>query len=180
MSDEHDEHHSPDVTSSFEYSSSFTKSTARKKSVAFSKRSTDNTQIEQNFPSSQLAKERAIAHEQMLKECSFAPSVRDLPRSYGQSKIAGTLVYNRLTKWDKAREVEIKQKIIQRAHEEIKGCTFKPQINRKGPKYAGEKHATTRLYEESTLIAMNKARVTEELRAKEVEKLTQECTFKPR
>jgi hypothetical protein len=178
MSD--DEAQSPDGISMFDETTSFVKLPSRRQSAAFVKRSTDNSQIEQNFQTSKLAKERATAHEQMLKECSFAPEIKGLPKSYGPNKTAGTLVYNRLTKWEKTREVDMKQKKIQRAHEEVKNCTFKPLINRHRPKQAGEKLTTTRLYEESAMIAHNKARLAEELRAKEIEKQTEECTFKPR
>lgn len=169
---------SPEETSSFD--NSFTMSPSRRQSAAFVKRISDNSQIEQNFQTSKLAKERATAHKQMLQECSFEPTIKGLPKSYGPNKTAGTLVYNRLTKWEKNREVDIKQKKILRAHEEVKNCTFKPQINRHAKQAPGEKHATTRLYEESALIATNKARLTEQLRAKDIEKETEECTFKPR
>ena len=153
---------------------------SRSQSVAFTKKSTDNAQLEQSFRSSNLAKERATAHEQMLAECRFEPAIKGLPKSYGPNKTAGTLVYNRLTKWERNREVDIKQKKILRAHEEVKDCTFKPRINKSAHKQATEKPATIRLYEESSLIASNKARLAEELRAKEIEKQTEECTFKPR
>lgn len=176
MSDE--EAHSPDGTSSFD--NSFAKSTSRKQSVDFVKRSTDNSQIEQNFKTSNLAKERATAQKQMLQECSFEPSIKGLPKSYGPNKTAGTLVYNRLTKWEKNREVDMKQKKVLRAHEEVKNCTFKPQINKHPKQATSEKHATTRLYEESAMIAANKVRLAEQLRAKDIEKQIEECTFKPR
>lgn len=171
---------SPDKSSTLDQSNAFAKSPSRSQSAAFVKRSTDNAQIEQNFQSSKLAKERATAQKQMFQECSFVPAIKGLPKSYGPNKTAGTLVYNRLTKWEKNRDVDIKQKKVLRAHEEIKHCTFKPQINKQPKQTGSDKHATTRLYEESALIASNKARLAEELRAKDIEKQTEECTFKPR
>lgn len=152
----------------------------RKKSISFTKKCTDNATLEQSYQTSQLAKDKKEAEKMMMKECSFSPTVKPLPRAYGPNKTAGSLVYNRLTKWEKAREVDMKQKMIQRAHEEVKGCTFKPHINRKAPKLPGEKSATARLYEESAMIAANKARLAEEIKSKENEEMAQECTFKPR
>ena len=169
---------SPDKKS-YEERSSFS-SSPKRQSRAFTKKVTDNSVLEQSFRSSKLAKERENARNQMLQECSFEPNIKPLPRSYGPNKTAGTLVYNRLTKWEKNREVDIKQKKVLRAHEEVKHCTFKPQINKHSSKQqAKDKHATVRLYEESALIAQNKARLAEELRSKEIEKETKECTFKP-
>lgn len=55
----------------------------------------------------------------MFKECTFRPHIKPLPSAYGAMKDSGTPFYDRVAKWSKDKEAEIRKKTMMLEKNEV-------------------------------------------------------------
>ena len=139
-----------------------------------------------------LVRHEGAIREEMFKECTFRPKIKELPASYGVGKAEtprdGTF-YDRVIRWKEAKEKTNslkKQQVIRTRESE---CTFQPRMNTNSDKAAravrGQRVESNvpvneRLYRNSEAsYAMREKKIEEEL-LKERTAEDQECTFRPK
>lgn len=133
-----------------------------------------------------IALAEAAMREEMFKECTFRPKIKNLPSHYGPMKEASTPFQTRVVKWQKEKELAAKAKKEMISSGEKVECTFNPKINRnsdkaikeiRGPEYS--ESANDRLYRNSGLYLQQRAQLIDESKEKQDEKIKADCTFRP-
>lgn len=133
-----------------------------------------------------IAQAEAIIRQDMFKECTFRPEIISLPSSYGAMKGADTPFHDRVTKWQRERDMEIKNKAHALQKSEVADCTFHPKINRNSDRAIREirgnnteETANDRLYKSANLYNEQRYKLIEDERQKENLRERSECTFQP-
>ena len=130
--------------------------------------------------------EAAIRHE-MFKDCTFRPQIKDLPAYYGARKEDESSFNDRVTRWQRDKEIEIEQRKNLTADEELEECTFQPKLNKNSLRAVKEirgeeglsEHPSERLYKNHELSILQRTKFIEEELSRERELEVKECTFKP-
>ena len=158
----------------------------RYSSPKFTRRSMDDSLVATDARMNRIANAEAAMRQEIYKECTFRPNIKDLPVHYGAKKDLNIPFHTRVTKWQKEKDVSLETKSKTIENNEKAACTFHPKINRNSDKAVKEirgmdfvEDASERLYKNSVLSLQQKAQVVTEIKMKEAEKLQQECTFKP-
>ena len=156
-------------------------------SPKYTRRSMDDSLVATDARMNRIANAEAAMRQEIYKECTFRPNIKDLPSSYGAKKELDVPFHTRVTKWKKEKEqsLETKSKII--LNGEKAACTFHPKINRNSDKCvkdirgpdASADDASVRLYKNSEQSMQQRMQAINEIREKEELALQQECTFKP-
>ena len=156
-------------------------------SPKFTRRSMDDSLVATDARMNRIANAEAAMRQEIYKECTFRPNIKDLPVHYGAKKDLNVPFHTRVTKWQKEKIVTLETKSKTVENNEKAACTFHPKINRNSDKAVKEirgpdfvEDASERLYKNSVLSQQQKAQVMTEIKMKEAEKLQQECTFKPK
>ncbi len=134
-----------------------------------------------------IAQAEAAIRQDMFKECTFRPEILSLPSSYGAMKGLDTPFHDRVTKWQKDKETEIKNKTKAVKNSEVSECTFHPKINRNSEKAIRdlrgasntEGTANDRLYRSANLYTEQRYKLIEEEKLKEDNLERSQCTFQP-
>jgi hypothetical protein len=132
-----------------------------------------------------IAQAEAAIRQDMFKECTFRPEILSLPPSYGTMKGIDTPFHDRVTKWQKEKENEIKNKSKAVQSSEISECTFHPKINRNSDRAIrelrgnNEESANDRLYKSANLYNEQRFKLIEDEKIKEDDIERSECTFQP-
>jgi len=117
-----------------------------------------------------IAEKRKQKKRKEVEECSFAPEINKASRDMNQNQG----VFVRLSKNDSRRQISSLQP------EDMKHCTFQPNISKSSPKSTSTKRATfERLYKEAEVIH---ARRKEALEAVDQARrqIPEACTFSPK
>lgn len=134
-----------------------------------------------------IAQAEAAIRQEMFKECTFRPEILPLPQSYGTMKGIDTPFHDRVSKWNKEKETEIKLKKRAVLLNETAECSFKPKINRKSEQVIREirgsdeptESANDRLYKSAALYNEQRYKLIEDEKLKEDHLERTTCTFKP-
>jgi hypothetical protein len=151
---------------------------------SYNNRSFDETQIG-NARYQRVAQTEAIIRQEMFKEFTFKPSVKTLPSHYGTIKDKDTPFYQRVTKWQKERDLMIKNRKQIQSKNETSDCTFHPKINRNSERAIKEirgdanENVNDRLYKSNEVLYAQRAKYIEDELRREREQEDQECTFEP-
>eukprot|EP00981_Chlorochromonas_danica_P001979 scaffold409_cov167-Ochromonas_danica.AAC.11 len=132
-----------------------------------------------------LLQTEATIRQEMFKECTFRPKIKDLPNHYGPLKETGTPFVTRMKKWKETKEHELRMKENLTKKVEEEQCSFKPNINKLSKRAIQElrgsspESAHERLYRSSNVIEENRTKLIEEESMRELRNFETECTFKP-
>ena len=132
-----------------------------------------------------IAQSEAMVREEMFRDFTFKPKIKQLPASYGVPKDKDLPFHDRVTKWQKEREVETSRRKEINSNSELLDCTFKPKINRASVKAVkeirGEQNepVNERLFKTNDLLQSQRSKFIEEQLRLERQSEEQECTFKP-
>jgi len=136
---------------------------------------------------SRITQAERIIRQEMFKECTFRPTIKSLPSSYGAMKDSGTPFHARVTKWSKDKDADIRKKTMIIEKNEIAECTFRPKISRNSERAIREMRGTgaredvsDRLYKSSSMYAEQRYRLIEEERVREDSEEKSQCTFQPK
>jgi hypothetical protein len=144
--------------------------------------------------SNRMVQNEASIREEMFRECTFQPKIKELPLAYGVGKdVRGSRegpFYDRVIRWKeaKAQEASVKKQQVDRTH--TIDCTFHPRMNRnseraikeiRGHGFDQEDPVSVgeRLYRNSEAVYMMRAKAIEEELKKERNEEGLECTFQP-
>jgi len=132
-----------------------------------------------------IAQSEAMVREEMFRDFTFKPKIKQLPASYGVPKDKDLPFHDRVTKWQKEREVETSRRKEINSNSELLDCTFKPKINRASVKAVKEirgeqsEPVNERLFKTNDLLQSQRSKFIEEQLRLERQSEEQECTFKP-
>ena len=158
---------------------------------------TDNEENPAVFPGDarthRLVMHETFIREEMFKECTFKPKIKQLPNSYGVGKAeterSGPF-YDRVIQWQHTKDQAASIKKQQVDHSALVDCTFKPRMNRNSVQVMKESRneqfnhgrmpAGERLYRNSEAAYMIRARTIEEELRRERGEEDKECTFHPK
>ena len=135
-----------------------------------------------------IAQAESVIRAEMFKECTFKPKIKKLPDNYNSSQDHATTTpfYERVTKWQKEKEIEsVRRKELVDESMTV-DCTFHPRINRNSDRAVREQRgddvnesATERLYRSNETSQYQRSKfIEEELRKEKIEE-DATCTFKP-
>ena len=147
-------------------------------------RSFDDSQLG-NARYQRVAQTEANIRQEMFKEFTFKPNIKSLPSHYGTLKDKDTPFYQRVTKWQKEKDLMVKNRKQLQAKNETTDCTFHPKINRNSERAIKEIRGDTkenvndRLYKSNEVMYAQRAKYIEEELRREREQEDQECTFQP-
>ena len=140
-----------------------------------------------------LVMHEAFIREEMFKECTFKPKIKELPNSYGVGKaqtVRSGPFYDRVIQWQQTKEQAASIKKQQVDHSALVDCTFKPRMNKNSVQvmkesrselsHNGRMPAGERLYRNSEATYMIRARTIEEELRRERGEEDKECTFHPK
>jgi len=120
------------------------------------------------------------------EECTFRPKIKKLPAAYGALRDADVPVIERMDRWWRDRQNQVKARRESFKGMELDGCTFQPQINQSSRKamhasrYGDERTAPERLYVEGLIEKDVKAEHMEQIKAEQEEVFLREHTFMPK
>lgn len=132
-----------------------------------------------------IAQKEATIREELFRECTFRPKIKNLPTTYGPLKENGTPFVDRVIKWEKEKKAELDHKAKLAVKETEIECTFKPHINKNSALAAKEIHkdstepVSERLFRSYMLVNENRQKLIEQELQKEQMLTEQQCTFKP-
>ena len=134
-----------------------------------------------------IAQTEAAVREEMFRDFTFKPGIKELPASYGAPKDKDLPFHDRVMKWQREREVESIRRRELNENSELMDCTFKPRINKASQKAVkeirGEESndisANERLYRAQDILQSQRAKFIEDQLRVEKEMELQECTFQP-
>merc|ERR1719329_500783 len=132
-----------------------------------------------------MAQAEEAIRQEMFKDCTFRPSIKALPNSYGAMKDNGTSFLQRANKWTKEREAELKKKYDAMQRNELAVCTFTPKLSKNSERTVREMRGNMRedfaerLYKSSNLLTEQRYKLIEHERAKEDYNEKLQCTFQP-
>lgn len=156
-------------------------------SSPFTRRSMDDSLVATDARMNRIANAEAAMRQEIYKECTFRPNIKDLPSHYGAKKDLNIPFHARVTKWHKERSVSLDTKVKVLENQEKTACTFHPKINRNSDKAVKEirgadfnDDTSMRLYRNSEMTVQQRELMISEIKAKEELALQQECTFKPK
>lgn len=128
----------------------------------------------------------AAMRQEIYKECTFRPNIKDLPSHYGAKKDLNMPFETRVSKWQKEKDLALEKKAMELQNSEKAACTFHPKISDNSYKAIKEirgadfnDNASQRLYKNSELSLQQRAQVINEIKQKEEQALLEQCTFKP-
>jgi hypothetical protein len=130
--------------------------------------------------------EAAIRHE-MFKDCTFRPQIKDLPAYYGNRKEQNASFQDRVSRWQRQKELEVQQRKNLTQDQELEECTFQPKLNKNSVRAVKEirgedgniEDPSDRLYKNHELSILQRTKFIEEELSRERELEIKECTFKP-
>ena len=132
--------------------------------------------------------------EEMMSECTFSPTIKPLPASYGKPKKSTGDFYDRAARWAKEKEMNASVRKQENQDRELDGCTFDPttssnshyrlgkaeRVERVAPSAPNEQETVKRLYYmETKRLEERRRQEVQALKMKEDEEFRQSCTFKP-
>ena len=136
--------------------------------------------------------------EEMMSECTFSPSIKPLPSSYGKPKNAQGDFHDRAAKWAKEKQLNASIRKQNAQENELEDCTFNPatshtSVYRLGkaervqtnagpstPTEQQQEETIQRLYyEETKRLEERRQQEIDALRSREDEDFRRSCTFKP-
>lgn len=132
-----------------------------------------------------IAHAEVAIRQEMFKECTFRPQIKNLPNSYGAMKDSGTHFLTRVNKWNKERDADIKKKSDALLKSEMSACTFTPKLSKTSERTIREMRGncredfSDRLYKSSSLYTEQRYKLIEHERAKEESLEKIQCTFQP-
>ena len=135
-----------------------------------------------------IAQAESAIRSEMFKECTFRPTIKPLPAAYNQGSSGGekTPFYERVTKWQREKEIEAVRRKELVDESEVVDCTFHPRINRNSDKAVkqlrvGDKgeDAAERLYRSNETAHYQRSKFIEDELRQEKLKEDAQCTFKP-
>jgi len=151
---------------------------------SYNNRSFDDSQIG-NVLYQRVAQTEASIRQEMFKEFTFKPNIKSLPTHYGTIKDKDTPFYQRVTKWQKERDLMVKNRKQIQSKNETSDCTFHPKINRNSERAIKEirgdsqENVNDRLYKSNEVMYAQRAKYIEDELRREREQEDQECTFEP-
>lgn len=145
----------------------------------------DDTNIQIRQRTHKIAVSEANIRAEMFKECTFHPTIRPLPNSYGGLKEKDSPFLTRVSRWQLQKNLESSRRKQMHDSAEMQDCTFKPYINKNSQRSAKLNQATNvaaneRLYESYSFIESNKAKHAEDEKARQRQKEDELCTFAPK
>jgi hypothetical protein len=156
-------------------------------SSPFARRSMDDSLVATDARTNRIANAEAAMRQEIYKECTFRPNIKDLPSHYGAKKDLNVPFQVRVSKWHKERSMSLETKAKVFENEEKAACTFQPKINRNSDKAVKEirgadfnDDASMRLYKNSEMSIQQREAMINEIKQKEELARQQECTFKPK
>jgi hypothetical protein len=162
------------------------KTPVRRLSTPFSStpmRSKDDLDVRQT----KIAQTETSLRVELYKECTFRPSIKKLPKSYGAAKNVEPF-HDRVNKWQRDVDINNAKRLDMNEETTLGECTFKPKINAsstkavlqlRGNDASGEK-TNERLYKSSDADASRRQKLIEEEIKRETLEQEQECTFQPK
>jgi len=138
----------------------------------------DQVPFFQKSDSSKMQRLQEESYQKQMEECTFKPKIKRLPQEYGvrtEQSLEALSFDERMIRWKERKSKDNERKRIEKAKEELQGCTFRPNTKSKsvGPVEAvGE-----RLFEESKKDKLSELQAR--AKAEDEERLRKECTFTP-
>ncbi len=132
-----------------------------------------------------IAQKEATIREELFRECTFRPKIKNLPATYGPLKENGTPFVDRVIKWEREKKAELEHKAKLAVKENDIECTFKPHINKNSALAAKEIHkdsdepVSERLFRSYMIVNENRQKLIEQELQKEQMLAEQQCTFRP-
>ncbi len=132
-----------------------------------------------------IAQAEADIRNEMFKDCTFRPKIKNLPSAYGPLKENGTPFVTRVMKWQKEKEMDLQNKMQISVKNIDDQCSFQPKINKNSvlamTEIRGESPETAndRLFKSYLTITEQRQKLVEEICMREERQLARECTFKP-
>lgn len=135
-----------------------------------------------------IANAEAAMRQEIFKECTFRPQIKNLPpKLYGAMKNEDSNFHNRVSKWQRERDLEVQTKSRQIESGELQECTFQPKINHNSDKAVkvlrGESDnpvdTSKRLYKNFEVAHQQRVHLINTMRAKEDAMNRETCTFQP-
>jgi len=121
----------------------------------------------------------------MFRDFTFKPQIKALPPSYGAPKDKDLPFHERVSKWQRERDLDASRRKEMTSQSELVDCTFRPRINKASARAVREirgdqgEAANERLYKTNDLLQTQRSRFVEEQLRLERQSEEQECTFKP-
>jgi hypothetical protein len=121
----------------------------------------------------------------MFRDFTFKPQIRALPASYGAPKDKDLPFHDRVSKWQRERDVEKSRRKEIHDTSEVLDCTFHPRINRASVKAVKEirgdqnDSVNERLFKTNELLQTQRSKFIEEQLRVERQQEVAECTFQP-
>jgi hypothetical protein len=150
------------------------------------RRSMDDLLIATDARMNRIANAESAMRQEIYKECTFRPNIKDLPHSYGAKKELDVPFLTRVEKWQKEKDLLLQKKASTLANGEKAACTFHPKINQNSEKAArlvrglnANEHTSERLFKNSELSQAQRVQAIQEIKEREEQALEQECTFQP-
>lgn len=133
-----------------------------------------------------IAQAESVIRGEMFKECTFQPKIKTLPASYNATSDVGTPFYDRVTKWQREKEVEGARRAELVNESVTVDCTFHPRINPSSDRAVRQirgtdpvESASDRLYKSNETAQYQRSKfIEDELRKEKLEE-DQACTFRP-
>jgi len=144
-------------------------------------------QVSMDVRTQRIAQAESVIRGEMFKECTFQPKIKALPASYNTSQdILNTPFYDRVTKWQKEKDIESARRKELVDDSITVDCTFHPRINPNSDRAVRQirgaepqESAAERLYKSNETAQYQRSKfIEEELRKEKLEE-DQACTFKP-
>lgn len=155
-------------------------------SPKYTRQSMDDSLIATDARTNRVLNAEAAMRQEIYKECTFRPNIKDLPSHYGAKKDLNVPFQTRVSKWQKEKDLALETKAKELENSEKAACTFHPKISANSYKAVKEirgadfnDNASQRLYKNSELSLQQRAQVINEIKQKEEEALLEQCTFKP-
>jgi hypothetical protein len=133
-----------------------------------------------------VSQTEAAIRQEMFGECTFRPKIKPLPASYGAKPAeAEAPFYDRVTKWQREKEIEASRRKEVVDNSLVLDCTFQPRINKNSERaiktIRGNNYEdpAERLYRSNEASHIQRSKFIEDELLREEQEDAQACTFKP-
>ena len=159
----------------------------RYSSPKYARRSMDDLLISTDARMNRIANAEAAMRQEIYKECTFRPNIKDLPSHYGAKKDLNLPFHARVTKWQKEKEVSLQSKANVLENQKQSSYTYHPKIDKNSDKAVKlirgndfNEDVSMRLYKNSEISLQQKELMINEIKMKKSQEEAEECTFKPK